>query len=267
MTNIQTNTLHLEARIPSFSYGARQVLEAIHLDFGPGLLVALLGPNGSGKSTLLKLLGGLVAPGGAVIRIGEREVARMRPSEIARWISWVPQRAETPFAVSVREMIRVGRTRVARPLRSLPRQEEQRVDRALAEVGLEAMADRPVDTLSGGEWQRALIARAVVQDTPILLLDEPVASLDLRFQDGTYRLLRRLACDGRLVLVADHHIETAAAFADRIVLLDRGRLAAEGPAAEVLDAGRIERVFGVRTEIFSDPVSGTLRLSRPGRDG
>jgi iron complex transport system ATP-binding protein len=141
--------------------------------------------------------------------------------------------------------------------------EEQEVERAVAEVGLASMIDREVDTLSGGEWQRALIARAVVQDTPVMLLDEPIAGLDLRYQEEVYLLLRRLAVNGRLILVADHHLEVAASHAERIIMLDQGRVAADGDASEVLTAERIAKVFDVRIQVFLDPVTGSPRLSRP----
>jgi iron complex transport system ATP-binding protein len=148
-----------------------------------------------------------------------------------------------------------------RPLWPLPAADEE-IHRA-REVGLDLLAEREVETLSGGEWQRAMIARAVAQDTPILLLDEPIASLDLRYQDEIYRLLRGLASSGRLILVADHHLETVAAHADRLILLREGRKICEGPPAEVLTAERIEETFAVRVRVFQDPVTGTPRLSRP----
>jgi iron complex transport system ATP-binding protein len=140
-----------------------------------------------------------------------------------------------------------------------------RIESALESVGLQVLADREVETLSGGEWQRALVARAIAQDTPVLLLDEPVASLDLRYQDEVYVLLRRLADDGRLVIVADHHLEIAASYADRALLLRQGTIVADGPPDTVLTAETIADVFDVRLDVFADPVTGSPRLSRPRR--
>jgi iron complex transport system ATP-binding protein len=168
--------------------------------------------------------------------------------------------------MTVREMVRVGLYRWHRPFRTRFG-EDAAITRALDAVGLEGMVERDVETLSGGEWQRALIARAIAQDTPVMLLDEPVASLDLRYQEEVYRLLRRLASDGRLILVADHHLELAAAHADRIVILHEGRLAADGPPVATLTSERVRQVFGVGVRIFPDPVTGTPRLSRPQVDG
>jgi iron complex transport system ATP-binding protein len=235
----------------------------VDLGFAGPDLVALVGPNGSGKSTLLKIASGLIRSNEAAVTVCGETVDALSPRELAALIAWVPQRADLLFAMTVREMVRIGRYRMERPLRRLPAAEEEIVDSAIGGGGLEKLADREVETLSGGEWQRAMIARAIAQDTPILVLDEPIASLDLRFQDEIYRLLHRLATSGRLVLVADHHLEVVAAHADRLILLSGGRIAADGPPAEILTAEQIERTFDVRAKVFPDPFTGTPRLSRP----
>ncbi len=239
------------------------MLHDINVLFESPSLVALLGPNGSGKSTLLKLMGGLLCSKGESIQVDRLSLADLPAREAARWIAWVPQRADAVFAMSVREMVRVGRYRVERPMRAVPHEEEESVNVVLERVGLVDLADRDVTTLSGGEWQRALVARAVVQDAPIVLLDEPVASLDLRYQDEVYRLLRELASEGRLIIVADHHLEIAASYADRTLLLSGGVIVADGTAEEVMTTESISRVFDVHANVFKDPVSGSPRLSRP----
>jgi iron complex transport system ATP-binding protein len=256
----------LELSIKSFSYDGSFNLSDIRLSFdGPGL-VALVGPNGSGKSTLLKIAGGLLRGAGIDVSAGGGSLSRTSPLGIARVIAWVPQRADSVFTMSLREMVRVGRYRLHRPLRESSDGEDRAIELAIADVGLEHFAERDVETLSGGEWQRALIARAIAQDTPILLLDEPVASLDLRYQDQVYRLLSSLAGRGRLVLVADHHLELAASHAERIIVLKAGRVVADGVPGSVLTSERIAEVFGVRIRVFPDPVTGTPRLSRPEGD-
>lgn len=253
----------LDVSVPSFRYNAAPVLHRIEIKVDRRTLVALIGPNGSGKSTLLKIAGGLLRGEGASVVIEGKSIDDLSYRDVARLISWVPQRAEQVFAMTVREMVRVGRYRVQRPLRPLPDSEESRIDSALESTGIGHLANREVDTLSGGEWQRALIARAVAQDTPILLLDEPVASLDLRYQDEVYLLLRRLASAGRLILVADHHLEVAASYADRTLLLEAGKIVADGPPGDVLTSEKIASVFGVELDVFPDPVTGSPRLSRP----
>lgn len=236
------------------------------MEFGAGGLVALIGPNGSGKSTLLKLTAGLIHAAGVSIVVQGQLLHELAPRAAARLISWVPQRAEVLFSMTVREMVRIGRYRLLRPLRDLPREDETIIEKAVGEVGLTEMLDRDVDTLSGGEWQRALIARALAQDTPVMLLDEPVASLDLRYQDEVYLLLKGLATKGRLIIVADHHLEVAASYAERIVMLNAGGIAADGVACDVLTSKRLAEVYGVEVRVFPDPVSGTPRLSRPRGD-
>lgn len=253
----------VEVSVPTFRYNTAIVLSEIELAMPRPGLVALLGPNGSGKSTLLKIMAGLLRASRIKVRVQGELVSGLECRDVARLLAWVPQRADLPFAMTVRQMVRVGRYRVERPLRPLPPAEESRIDAALESVGLLTLADREVETLSGGEWQRALVARAIAQDTPILLLDEPIANLDLRYQDEVYQLLRRLADAGRLVVVADHHLEVAASYADRILLLNRGAIVADGTPATVLTAETIGEVFDVRLDVFSDPATGSPRLSRP----
>jgi iron complex transport system ATP-binding protein len=257
----------LAIEVPIYSYNTGFKLQEIRLLFPERGLIALVGPNGSGKSTLLRLAAGLIGKEGVRVAIQGVGLHEIPQREVARMISWVPQRAEAMFSMTVREMVRVGRYRWNRPFRPATFAEEKEIGRAVAEVGLAPLIDREVDSLSGGEWQRALIARAVAQDTPVMLLDEPIAGLDLRYQEEVYLLLHRLAADGRLIIVADHHLEVAASHAERIVMLDRGRIVADGSAAKVLTPERIAEVFGVNVQVFPDPVTGSPRLSRPAGHG
>lgn len=261
-TSIASGNANLQIVVPTFRYNSREILCQVDVHLAEAGLTALIGPNGSGKSTLLRIAAGLIRPRGASVLVGGRRIDRLPSRELAALIAWVPQRAETLFAMSVREMARVGAYRVERPLRPLPAAESEKIDSALSLVGLEDLADRDVETLSGGEWQRAMIARAVAQDTPVLLLDEPIASLDLRYQEEIYLLLERLATQGRLILVADHHLEVAAAHASRLLLLREGRIVGDGGPEEILTPERIAEAFGVRVHVFRDPVTGAPRVSR-----
>jgi iron complex transport system ATP-binding protein len=252
----------IEIQAPRIGYGSDIVLRDISLSLsGPGI-VALVGRNGSGKSTLLKTAAGLLRNTDIRVSINGHPIRGLSPREVAALVAWVPQRAESVFAMSLHEMVRVGRYRMTTPLRVAPG-EEDAIRAAVDRVGLASLAARDVDTLSGGEWQRALVARAVLQETPVLLLDEPVASLDLQYQDEVYRLLSDLARGGRLVLVADHHLEVAASYADRILGIRDGRIVADGTPEQVLTTEQIQQIFGVRVQVFPDPVTGTPRLSRP----
>jgi iron complex transport system ATP-binding protein len=231
---------------------------------GPGLL-ALLGPNGSGKSTLLKILAGLLVAPGAEVRMMGQPIPGRPAREVAELVSWVPQRAEVAEGLTVREMVRVARYRIERPLRPLPQSEESTIQAILDEASLGPFSEREASTLSGGEVQRALLARALAQATPVLLLDEPIASLDLRYQEETYTRLRALARSGKLVLVADHHVEVVADYADRLLLLSEGTLVADGPPSEVVTEEHLRTAFGIERTLFADPVSGSPRLARPER--
>ncbi len=240
-----------------FGYGAQSFLQVDDFELLPGEFVGLVGPNGAGKSTYLKLLAGLATPRRGVVYICGHPVDKLSPAERAKLLAWVPQRSETPFECTVTEMVTAGRY----PYLGL-RLGEREADRAavataLRRVGLEPLAERHLGTLSGGEWQRALIARALAQEARVLLLDEPVASLDLAFQRQVYELARHLSReDGIAVLAADHHVDLQALFCDRLVLLSRGRVAAAGSAEEVLREDLLEEVFGTPLRVDRDPHTG-----------
>lgn len=255
----------VHASIPEFRYGSRIALRSIELEISEPGVIALVGPNGSGKSTLLRIAAGLVGGRGIDVRIHGRSIRDLPERLRAAWVAWVPQRAAPVFSMNLTEMVRVGLYR-HNHLFDKGLSDGAAIQESLRAVELEELADRDVETLSGGEWQRALLARALVQRTPVLLLDEPVAGLDLHHQEEAYQLFRRLAADGKLVIVADHHIELAASHSDRIVMLSRGSIVGDGPPREVLTRDRIERAFGVLVEVFDDPVTGGPRLSRPRRN-
>jgi iron complex transport system ATP-binding protein len=184
-------------------------------------------------------------------------VDKLAPRERARLVAWVPQRSETPFEWTVAEMVTMGRHPYA-GRRLFDREEDLDVVlRALARVGLSDLADRPVGTLSGGEWQRALVARALAQEARVLLLDEPVANLDLGYQRQIYELVRGMCREERIAVVAaDHHVDLQAIFCDRLVLMDRGRVAAQGAPAEVLRREILESVYRTPLDVTRDDETG-----------
>lgn len=185
-------------------------------------------------------------------------------------MAWVPQRSETPFDWTVREMVALGRYPFLQArLRDRP-EDGAAVLTALERVGLSALADRPIATLSGGEWQRALVARALTQEPAVLLLDEPVANLDLRYQREIYELLRAICAErGVAVLVADHHLDLLAHYCDRLLLIDSGRIVAEGAPRDVLTEERLAAVFhtAVRVEEVDGRPRVFWRFDAEGRDG
>ena len=249
----------LLARDLRFGYDGGSFLEVSRLELQRAEFVGLLGPNGAGKSTLLRILAGLERPSSGTVEISGQNLAALSIPARARRLAWVPQRSETPFDWSVREMVALGRYPFLRErLRDRP-EDGVAVEAALARVGLAALADRPIATLSGGEWQRALVARALTQEPVALLLDEPVANLDLRYQRGIYELLRSISAErGVAVLVADHHLDLLAHFCDRLLMIDAGHIVAQGTPSEVLTEERLASVF--QTAVRVEEVEGRPRV-------
>lgn len=217
----------------------RTVLDGVSLALGPGALVALVGPNGAGKSTLLRALAGLVPPAAGQVTLHGAPLAALAPRVRARRVAWLEQGARAAWGMTVREIAALGR---------LPHGDAAAapVAAALAAVGLDRMADRRIDRLSGGEARRAMLARVLATAPEVLLLDEPCADLDPAQGFAVMRLLRREAEAGRAIVVVLHDLALAARFADRMALLDAGRLVADGPPEAVMADAVAGRVFGVR---------------------
>ena len=228
------------------TYRKRDVLDAVDLVIEPGERVALIGPNGAGKSTLLRVASGLLTPGRGDATLGGRPVASLDRIEVARLLGVVPQQAILPFATRVEEVVGLGRLPHEHPLRGARPSDRAAIAAAIERVGLGHLLGRDVRELSLGERQLVLIAMAVAQSTPLLVLDEPTVHLDLRHQVGAMELLVDLnERDGTTVLAVLHDLGMAAHFFPRLVLLDRGRIVADGAPDEVLTPDRIRDVFGV----------------------
>jgi iron complex transport system ATP-binding protein len=218
-------------------------VDAASLSVRSGELVAIAGPNGSGKTTLLRAMLGLVAPDTGEVTLDGRPLARWSRRHLARQIGALPQREEPVFPLRSREAVLLGRWAGLGPMSRVTAEDESAVAQALQRCDASAFAERTIDTLSGGEWQRVRLARALVSAPALLLLDEPTAALDLHHEMALLELLRTLANDGLGVLVVSHQLNLVARFADRIVLLDHGRVAADGPPREVLTVEQLTRVF------------------------
>jgi iron complex transport system ATP-binding protein len=217
----------------------RAVLDGVSLAVAPGELVALVGPNGAGKSTLLRVLAGLASPDAGRVTLDGLPLNDLAPRVRARRIAWLEQGARAAWGMSVREIASLGR---------LPHGDAAAapVAAALAAVGLDHMADRRIDRLSGGEARRAMIARVLATAPEVLLLDEPCADLDPAQGFAVMRLLRAEAAKGRVVVVILHDLPLAARYADRMALLDSGRLVADAAPDSVMADALAGRVFGVR---------------------
>lgn len=220
------------------------------IDFGvePGAVTALVGPNGSGKSTILRLLGGLWRATEGAVALDGRPLQKLSRRAAARRISFVPQDTGVDFAFRVRDIVEMGRHPHRGRFDAFTEEDRKSVDRALRRADVAALTDRFVNELSGGERQRVLIARSLATETEILLLDEPTSNLDIDHGLEVMALLRRLADAGKSVVVALHDLNAVARFADRVIILDSGRLQAQGQPSEVLREETIEAVFGVRLE-------------------
>jgi iron complex transport system ATP-binding protein len=215
--------------------------------------VALLGPNGSGKTTLLRLLTGQLRPASGEVAFDGRPVGEWPREALARRVAVLPQQLELPAGFRVAELVEMGRAPHARSLFGSTADDERAVRRALVDADALELAGRQADELSGGERQRVLVAMALAQEPELLLLDEPTLHLDLAHQVALLGTIRRLRAQRGLAVVAVlHDLNLAAAFAPRVVLLADGRVAADGPADEVLTPALVERVFGVAVSEATD---------------
>ncbi|HEX3179575.1 MAG TPA: ABC transporter ATP-binding protein [Methylomirabilota bacterium] len=225
--------------------GRRFAFEGLSFSVEAGEVFGVIGPNSAGKTSLLRLLTRVLAPVRGSILIDGRAVLDMPHWELARQIAVVPQETPRPFPFSVEQLVLMGRYPHA-PTRFFETAADRAAARdAMAATGTLALASLPLETLSGGERQRAMLARALAQEPRLLVLDEPTSHLDLRYQAETAELLRRLNRDrGVTVLLVSHDLNLAAELCDRLLLLAAGRVAGLGTPAEVLEAPRLERVFG-----------------------
>ncbi|HSG49874.1 MAG TPA: ABC transporter ATP-binding protein [Longimicrobiales bacterium] len=254
--------MRIEARDLSVRYpgAALPALDAVTFQVPPGTLFAVLGPNGSGKSTLTRaLLGGIPLAGGEALLDG-RPTPDWQRRELARAVGAVPQSEPLPFPMTARELVGMGRYAHLGPLQSEGPRDREAVDAALERCDVTGLADRLVQTLSGGELQRVRIARALAQQPRALILDEPTASLDIRHEMAILELLRGSAECGITVLLVTHHLDLAARYADRLLLLDRGRLVAEGTPAEVLTPDTVTSVYRWPVAVEEDRLTGSPRV-------
>ncbi len=241
------------------SYGTRRILDNVSLTIENGEVLALIGPNGAGKSTLVRAVSGVVlAHPGGVVRKNGVNLLSVSPMERARLLSVVPQISSLPPAFTVRETVMLGRTPYLNFLGQVSAQDEAMVQRALERVDALDLAERPVGELSGGEQQRVLLARALAQNTPIMLLDEPTAHLDLQYQVGLLELVRTLAHDdGLAILIALHDLNLAARYTDRVALLVSGQVKAVGTPQQVLIPELIGEAYHLPVSVIPHPFDGS----------
>lgn len=238
--------LIVAARGAGYRYpGATEpALADVSVELSGGELLGVVGPNGSGKTTLLRLLMGLLRPDEGSVTLDRRDAWSWDRRALARVVGVVVQREEPAFPLRVRQAVLLGRYPHLSPLARPAAADREAVEQALRRCDVAHLADRWVGTLSGGEWQRVRVARALAQAPRALMLDEATANLDLRHEMELLELVSELVRSGGLgALVVTHHVNLAARFADRVLLLDRGRTVASGPPRTVLTRSTLEQVF------------------------
>ncbi len=252
----------LDIRDLSAGYGGGFVIHGVSLAVEPGDFVAVLGRNGAGKSTLIKAAQNLVAQVRGVVRCAGEDVARMGPRRLAARIAYVPQMAEPVFDYTVEEIVLMGRFARQGRFERASAEDEAAVAAAVRLTGIAVLRGKKLTELSGGERQRVFIARALAQDTPILLLDEPSSHLDIAYQVELYGILKKLQADhGKAVVVAEHNVNLAAGHAGRLVFMKDGAVVLEGTPAETITPDTIRGIFEAEVDIRANARSGRPEIS------
>ena len=243
--------MSIEVKNLNFSYGNRQVLHDISFTVGSGEFLSILGPNGVGKSTLFRCVLGLLSGYTGTVSIDGTDVRSFSVREMAKHIAYIPQSSHPIFNYSVSDIVLMGRTSGLSTFRSPKKQDVEICRWAMEKVGISHLALRCFHRLSGGEQQLVLIARALVQKAPVLMLDEPTANLDFGNQLRVLEQARSLAREGYTVIQTTHHPEQSYLFSDRILTIQNGRVLKEGTPEEVLTEETIRALYGVDVEVVS----------------
>lgn len=248
-------------------YGMDDVVKAVSCTFTEGTFTGIIGPNGSGKTTLLRAFSRVI-PSSGILELNGKAVADYSPSELGMALGFVPQDEGRPFSYTVLQVVLMARYARTSRFAALATKDYAQCRKALEETGIAHLSDRSIRTLSGGEWQRVLIARALAQDTRVLLLDEPTSHLDLSHQSEILSLMHSLSRSGSTIIGVFHDLNLAALYCDRLIMINEGHLVAEGTPADVLTPGRIREVYGADVVTSVHPVTGRtfiLPISTPER--
>jgi iron complex transport system ATP-binding protein len=246
--------------VVSYHRAPRNAVDGVSFVAPRGQLTALAGPNGSGKSSIVRALLRRADVIRGAVTIDGRDVNTLSYAELARDVAVVPQREEATFPTRVREYVALGRYPHLGLWRAPASEDDRAIATALTQAGIDDLAERDTDALSGGEWQRVRIARALAQQTPAIVLDEPTTFLDVAHEMAIFELLSSLARSGLAVLLVSHQLNLVARFADTIVLLDEGKVATSGPPADVMQADRLELIYRRPVVITRDPAIGAPAL-------
>jgi iron complex transport system ATP-binding protein len=252
--------IRFDGVVVRYPRAARAAVDGVSFEAPRGSITAIAGPNGSGKSTLVRALLGRVPVSAGTITVDGDDARRLDRRELARRIAVVSQREEPAFPLAVRDYIALGRHPHANLWSAVDRAGASAVERAIAEAEVQPFVDRTTDELSGGEWQRVRIARALAQDARALVLDEPTTYLDIAHEMAAFELLDALARRDQAILVVSHQLNLVARFAHRVVLLHQGTVAAAGTPSEVMRGDVLERVYEWPLVVTRDPAVGAPAL-------
>ncbi|TKX55279.1 ATP-binding cassette domain-containing protein [Halorubrum sp. SP3] len=248
----------LSASDVAVSFDDVDVVSGVDLRVEPGSLVGLVGPNGAGKTTVLRAVTGAVEPDAGTVRIGGERASSLSPREVGRRVASVPQTTNLAFDFPVRHVVEMGRTPHLGRLDAHGVEDDDAVNAAMTAADVERLADRSITAVSGGERQRVLLARALAQAAPLLLLDEPTASLDVNHAVETLELVREFVDDGeRGAIAAIHDLDAAARYCDEVVVLANGGVRAAGPPESVLSASAVGAAFDAEAFVGRNPATGT----------
>lgn len=240
----------------SVSFDDVTVLDSVSVAAESGELVGLVGPNGSGKTTLLRTISGALTPDRGRVRIDGDDVHAISSRAASQRVAVVPQDTSISFSFDVRRIVGMGRTAHRGRFESMTVEDRMAIENAMERTGTAQFAERSINAISGGERQRVLLARAIAQETPALLLDEPTASLDVNHGIETLQLVRSLVDDGTAAIAAIHDLDLAARYCDSLVLLSDGDVVATGPPESVLTESTVSSTFDVRAAVTTDPITG-----------
>jgi iron complex transport system ATP-binding protein len=241
--------------------GGRWIVRGLDVALAPGELVGIIGPNGAGKTTLLRLLGGLIHPTAGTVQLDGVVLSALSPRLRARRLAFMSQETGQSFPFTVQEILLMGRyPHLGRFEQETP-DDREKARQMLSYVGLGGLEARLFGELSGGERQLVLFAKALVQDTQVLLLDEPSSSLDIRHQDRIFSMALELAREGRAVAASVHNLGVAAHYCTRLILMDRGGIAAAGKPEDVLRPGLLDPIYGIRTVVTPSLATGSLTVA------
>ncbi|MDX1303237.1 Fe(3+) dicitrate ABC transporter ATP-binding protein FecE [Photobacterium sp.] len=241
----------------SVAYGKQTIIPNLSVSIPKGKITALIGPNGCGKSTLLKTLVRINKPATGEVLLEDKPLSTYGDKTLARLLSLLPQILVSPEGITVRKLVEYGRSPYVSHWGRLGQEDQMIVEQAMRDTGVLEFADKPVESLSGGQRQRAWIAMVIAQDTEVVMLDEPTTYLDMSHQVELMNLMQQMNAKGKTVVVVLHDLNQASRYCDHLVVLEKGRLVAEGSPDEVMTETMLSHVFDLKASVFRDPISNT----------